>query len=64
MAYRVKPEVSVGEYPGLAKLTTSAPIDLDQPRSVYPARVETGALAIVPAVTKLPGSTAEPDCES
>ena len=31
---------------------------------MYPARVETGASAIVPLVRKLPGLTAEPDCVS
>ena len=56
--------MSVGAYPGLAKLTRSPPIVLDQPSKVYPALVETASVAMVPLVKKVTGSTAEPERES
>jgi hypothetical protein len=56
----VKPAVSFGAYPPLAKLTTEPELVLDQPDSVYPALVETGAVAMDPPVSIVPSSTLDP----
>ena len=57
-AYKVIPDVAVGEY---GKVITDPPSVNDQPDKVYPARVgAVGADEIEPPVTKLPLETEVP----